>query len=385
MTTTTRLAATRRGALSPPTRTAAIALTIAALLLAPPPPTRAAESAAAPTTRPALIDLPDSLLAPEEWIETDAAIDRALAYLAKHQDPKTGAWPAPFGQSTAVTSVSVLAFMSKGHIPGEGPYGETINKGIDHVVETQRANGLLFSKGGGGPMYHHGMSTLMLAEAFGETTGQRNRRVRDALSKAVKLILDAQKIKQSSAQHRGGWRYQPTSADSDMSVTAWQLMSLRAAKNVGCPVPIEAINDAVDYIRRSKCNVGGFAYQAGGQGPNHPLAGAGILSLEICGQHHTTAALAGGDWILKHPLAKFNGSHFFYAIYYCSQAMFQLGGKYWDNFYPNLRRLILANQLPNGSWPIEAGSAKGAGANYSTAMTVLALAVPYRCLPIYQR
>jgi len=47
----------------------------------------------------------------------------------------------------------------------------------------------------------------------------------------------------------GGWRYlnkrYPHLNDSDLSVTGWQLMFLRSAKNAGFDVPEKNINDGV--------------------------------------------------------------------------------------------------------------------------------------------
>ena len=88
-----------------------------------------------------------------------------------------------------------------------------------------------------------------------------------------------------SADHAGGWRYQPSSNDSDISVTGWQLMALRAAKAAGCEVPSSSIDRAIAYLKR--CAVkqgGGFGYQPSG-GPNNARTGTGILALEICGEH----------------------------------------------------------------------------------------------------
>ena len=31
-------------------------------------------------------------------------------------------------------------------------------------------------------------------------------------------------------QHQGGWRYQPHSRDSDLSLTGWAVMALRSAR-----------------------------------------------------------------------------------------------------------------------------------------------------------
>ena len=55
-----------------------------------------------------------------------------------------------------------------------------------------------------GPMYGHGFGTLFLAESHGTIADRElRRRVREALGRAVKVILDSQNAE-------GGWRYQPT-------------------------------------------------------------------------------------------------------------------------------------------------------------------------------
>ena len=86
---------------------------------------------------------------------------------------------------------------------------------------------------------------------------------------------------------------------------------------------------------------------------------------------------------------KYGGSHFYYGLYYCSQGMFQLGGKYWESWAKFMYATMLKHQVAKGkaagSWPAEAGSAAKAGVCYSTAMSVLAMSVSYRQLPIYQR
>jgi hypothetical protein len=162
-------------------------------------------------------------------------------------------------------------------------------------------------------------------------------------------------------------------------------MSLRAAKNTGADVPVEAINEAVAYVKRSASPGGGFAYQPGG-GPNRPRTGTGILALEICGRHLEAEAVAGADWLMKNPPA-WPDQFFYYGVYYCSQAMFQVGGKYWEFYQPRLESLLLSLQQEDGSWPKspQGDSEVNAGDTYFTAMAVLALSVKYHYLPIYQR
>ena len=312
----------------------------------------------------------------------DRATDLALAYLAKTQR-KDGAWPSGYGPHSGVTAVAVLAFLAKGYAPGDGPYGEVVQRGVDFVIESQRPTGYLVGKVRHGGMYAHGMATLMLGEVLGQCSGEKNKRVRRALGKAVALILNAQQVPKHE-RFRGGWRYNYNSRDSDLSCTGWQLLALRSAKNAGLDVPLEAITDAVAYIKRSESKGGGFGYQPGG-GSNLQRAGTGILALELCGEHHSPEALAAGDYILKRGIKAAGKSLFYYAVYYCSQGMFQLGGRYWDQFWPQLAEAVLARQKADGSFAPGGGNESRAGSAYSTAMGVLALAVQYHYLPIYQR
>jgi hypothetical protein len=315
---------------------------------------------------------------------TDKAITKALNYLKSTQKPD-GGWESGFGRATSVTSLSVMAFLAAGHVPGDpGPYRETVEKGIRYVITHQKPNGLLTSSTSHGPMYCHGISTLMLAEVVGMSNDRKlSEQSRDALAKAIDLIIKAQDLSKSPSQ-AGGWRYQPTSRDSDLSVSGWQVMALRAAKSAGCLVPADQIDKALEYVK--KCAVkdgGGFGYQPGG-GPNNPRTGTGILSLEICGVHNSPEALAGAEYLMKHA-PRWSSEYFFYEAYYCSQATFQMGDKYFNNYYPKLVSILLEHQEPDGSWLSGDSHDRSGGRDYCTAMGVLALAVEYRYLPIYQR
>lgn len=320
----------------------------------------------------------------------EKAVNKALAYLAKKQT-KEGYWPSGMGKNTAVTSLAVMAFLAKGYTPGCGPYGEVINRGIDFVLSSQRPNGMLTGDSSHGPWYSHTISTLMLSEVSGMVDAKRQKRLEKVLGKALKLILTAQQIRKSSA-YRGGWRYQPTSRDSDISCTGWALMSLRSARGNGAPIPKKAIDDAIGFVLRCRCSRVqkrvkggvGFAYTPGGN-PGVARTGTAVLCLELCGRHRTIESISGGDWILAHPVRSFGSSFFYYGLYYTSQAMFQLGGEHWRKYAPGMYEMVLKYQRKDGSWPPGSSNEARAGPCYSTAMAVLALSVSYRQLPIYQR
>lgn len=321
---------------------------------------------------------------PKEKEPVDKAIDNALAFLAATQDKTDGSWKHGNQRTPAATSLAVMAFLSAGHVPGEGKYGAAIEKGIRWVLSQQQPNGLI-TNDNSLEMYQHGISTLMLAEVAGMCDEELGKEVRKKLEKAVAVILKAQR---PGGDERGGWRYNVQHVGgSDMSVTGWQVMALRGCKNLGCDVPAERISDAVEYIKRSQDpQTGGFRYTPR-EGVTVACTGTGILALELCGkdQHHSKEALKAGYYLIKKEnLPAWNGQHFFYSIYYCSQATFQLGDNYWSVFKPKMHEVLLRNQKANGSW-LGDGYDASFGPNYCTAMAVLALTVEYRYLPIYQR
>ncbi|MCA8995872.1 MAG: terpene cyclase/mutase family protein [Planctomycetaceae bacterium] len=314
----------------------------------------------------------------------DNAIARALDYLAGQQAEegfwRTDAW----GESTAITSLAVMAFLSAGHVPDEGPYGKQVAKGVRWVVSQQQPNGMFVHKNHShGPMYSHGICTLMIAEAAGMVPGPDATAVRRALENGIRLILEAQTVNKYD-RHKGGWRYQIDSRDSDLSVTGWQVMALRAAKDIGCDVPVESIEAAIDYVKQcSVHNNAGFGYQPG-NGATPTLTGTGIACLEVCGAHHTEETLGGAEWLVKNPLQE-SSSYFYYGVYYTGVGMFKVGGDPADANKRHLAGILLPIQEEDGSWIPKHGSEKNAGKVYATSLSVLGLAIDYRYLPIYQR
>jgi hypothetical protein len=324
-----------------------------------------------------------TLRADEETDKVDNSIARALDFIKSEQLPN-GGWRADaHGESSGITSLAIMAFMAAGHTPGEGPYGETINKGIRWVLDHQEPNGMLIAKRSHGPMYDHGIATLMLAECYGMVSKDDAPQVKKALEKAIRLILESQVVNKDR-RHEGGWRYQVDSRDSDLSVTGWQVLALRAAKDIGCDVPAEAIDAAVDYVRNCATpDNKGFGYQPG-SGATPTLTGTGITCLEVCGKHESREATGGAKALLENQL-RHDSQYFYYGVYYTGVGMFKMGGDYADKMHARLCNLLIETQDPAGSWSPRHGGEREAGKVYATSMSVLGLAIEYRYLPIYQR
>lgn len=301
----------------------------------------------------------------------EASMDKGLDYLARSQ----AANGAIGGNTPAITSLAIMAFLARGYSPGLPPYGDVINRGIDHILSVPDAKGTLV--GGGGQMYSHNISTLMLSEVSGMVDPERQARIDVVLPRALNIILAAQAA-QKSESSRGGWRYTPTSNDSDISHSGWALMALRSARNNGAPVPKEAIDEAVKYILRCRTADGGFAYQPGG-GSGLARTAIGLLCLELSGRHRDDVTLKAGQYVEAQFKPGLPGGHKYYAFYYCANGMFQLGGAEWEKFAPTLYDTILTLQSGDGSWTGEQNP------EYCTSMAILALSVSCRQLPIYQR
>lgn len=323
----------------------------------------------------------NAALAGEMTPALDAAVERGLAHLAGLQNPD-GSWDSGrFGKNVAITALAGLALMADGNMPGRGPYGEAVERGLDFVLSTASENGLLASDAANGPMYGHGFATLFLGEAYGTTQGggdtARAQRVHETLVRAVRLIERTQNAE-------GGWRYNPVPYDADVSVTICQIMALRSARNAGLEVSSEVIDKAVAYVRRCQNPDGGFKYQADSGASAWPRSAAGVASLYYAGIYEGDDIQRGLRYLQTHALpgagAGLARAHYFYGQYYAVQAMYLAGGGHWGQWWPAVREELVQAQGEDGSW-----TDRSVGDTYGTAMALIILQMPKRYLPIFQK
>ena len=127
------------------------------------------------------------------------SVERGLTYLAESQSEDGSFNAHRYGQHVGVTALACMAFMADGHLPGRGRYGDGVQRGLEFILNNAHETGLIAADTSHGPMYGHGFATLFLGEVYGMTG---DRRVREALIKAVNLIVTTQNAE-------GGWRYHP--------------------------------------------------------------------------------------------------------------------------------------------------------------------------------
>jgi hypothetical protein len=135
-------------------------------------------------------------------------------------------------------------------------------------------------------------------------------------------------------------------------------MFLRSAKNAEFEFPEEIVRAAVRYVEslyqpeRGEFFYGHFT--ANDRYASRGMMGVGALSRALGGKHNTQMARRAGDWLLARPFDRYHATNhgydrFHYSAYYCSNAMAQLGGNYWRQFFPQLATTLLAAQSSNGS------------------------------------
>ena len=314
------------------------------------------------------------------------AVDKGLAYLAKTQNPD-GSWTCKIGyklnesfmgeagENVAATALAGMAFLAGGSVPGRGRYGEAAAKALDFILSCSRPeDGYITHQGS--RMYEHAFATLFLAESYGTAPRED---VKRKLKEAVNLLIRCQNAE-------GGWRYQPTPIDADISVTVTVLQGLRAARNVGIKVPRTTIEKAMRYVKEcgARSYDGAFRYQMDprfGTRSTFALTAAGITSLYSAGEYDAPEIEQGLEFLRNHRHElRYHAYHFFYGHYYGAQAMYQAGGSYWRDYFSVVRDEILANQTAGGDhW------ADDVGESYATAMACIILQIPNNYLPIMQK
>lgn len=316
--------------------------------------------------------------------DVEVIYQRGLRYLAQSQD-KSGSWAGQGGRAgtgnNGITGLCVMAFLASGEDPNFGRYSQNIRRGVRAMILAQDANtGYL-----GSSMYHHGFSTLGLSEAYGavdetllwdgsEAAG-RKRSIGQSLELAVRCAITSQKNNQW-----GGWRYSPSDRNADTSVSGAVLVGLLAARNAGIEVPDEVMDKALNYFKTSTSDTGIVAYSGGvgGFGESMNRSSIGSLVLAI-GKRKDWKEYKASLGYISGRLEHQEQGYPYYNRYYMAQALFQGDFEAWEKWNSHTTEVLRNRQEDDGSFQSQHG------APYGTAMSLLALALNYRFLPIYER
>jgi len=306
--------------------------------------------------------------------EVETVYERGLTWLAAAQSEE-GNWRGGGNEGAGVDGICLMAFLASGDDPNYGRYAATVRRAIRSIVRAQDAEtGYLPNS-----MYHHGFALLALCEAYGAVDeallwegAQRVRSLAATLDLAIRCAATAQK-----KNRWGGWRYSPDATDADTSVTGAVLMGLLAARNAGLDVPDETVAAALEYLRRSTGKDGSVAYSGGlgGAGGSMNLTAIAALVGAISKTKESATYQASLQRLLGN-LEHRETSYPEYHRYYMAQALFQGDYAAWLKW--NTAKAGELRELQSSEGAIGSGA-------YSTGMSLLALALNYRFLPIYER
>jgi len=305
--------------------------------------------------------------------------DRGLQYLVSKQGPN-GDWTGGGEQGPGVTGMALMVLLASGEDPNFGLYAGNVHRAVKSIILQQNAStGIL-----GSSMYHHGFAMLGLAEAYGvvddrdlwTTGGTKGRSIGQALELAVRAAVTSQK-----KNSLGAWRYSPDSTDADTSVSGAVLVGLLAARNAGVEVPDESIDKAINYYVKMTSSSGQVGYSGGFGGFDESPARISIATLvyAVARRKDLPQYKATLSYLTQKLENSPNNNWVEYARYYQAQALFQGDVQAWEKWNTLLIRQLKVAQAADGSFKSQFGPTVG------TSLSLLALALNYRFLPIYER
>jgi hypothetical protein len=311
--------------------------------------------------------------------------DRGLQFLAGSQQ-ESGEWGGEGqnnrvgGATVGVTALNLLVLLASGEDPNFGLYSNHVRRALRSLILAQGGEtGII-----GSSMYEHGFATLALAEAYGAVDDRnlwigltgKTRSVGQALELAARGAIMSQK-----KNPVGGWRYSPDSTDADTSVSGAVLVGLLAARNAGIEVPDAAIDRAVTYYTKMTSPGGQVGYSGGlgGMGQSTARTSIATLVFSVARRKDLPEFKAALNNLIVQPDVENLGAWIEYTRYYQAQALFQGDIEAWQKWNKMLVRQLKATQAADGSFPSQLGTQVG------TSLSLLALAVNFRFLPIYER
>jgi hypothetical protein len=325
--------------------------------------------------------------------DTEAAVDRALKWFAKHQMPDGGwhfdlnACPSCMGKCshsgtsrkddrTGATAMALLPFLGRGYTHREGPFKKVVEGGIAFLV--QRAiQGKGKAYDGPGNLYSQGLTGIALSECY--AMSQDNR-----LAAPTQAVLNF--IMQAQDPQGGGWRYSPRQP-GDTSAVGWQIMALKSGNMAYLQVNPLTVKKAVEFLDFVQSDDGAAYGYLDKSTPSPTRSAVGLLCRMYLGWKKDHPGLQEG----AKRLAKTGPTKDLYYDYYATQIMHHMEGEMWLAWNTKMKAMLLKAQSNKdheaGSWHegVNGGhGAEAAGRLYCTSLATMILEVYYRHLPIYR-
>lgn len=276
------------------------------------------------------------------------SVEIGLKWLARQQR-SNGSWslvgpysdPASAEDTTAATSLALLAFLGSGFSPTAGEYKENVKRGLEFLVHRQNKEGF-FADGepSHNQMYSNALASLAVLKAYPFT---KDEKYKIALRRAIAFA-------EWSQSRAGGWRYEPRE-DSDTSVTGWYVAFLTRAKEADFDVKAEVLDKVGTYLDSvSQDNGSRYIYQKG-EVPTLSMSAEAFCSRLHLGWPNDDPALLKGvnaDLLPNKPQA---GAKL-YSVYFWfhgTEVLKSVGGKPWMEWRDALKQTAEELQDKKGS------------------------------------
>jgi hypothetical protein len=271
---------------------------------------------------------------------TEVRVMKTLRWLKKNQQPD-GSW---LNNRIAMTSLAILTFLAHAETPGKSEeFGETVKKGLEYLLAQQTPDGRF--KGSDGHEYSLPIATYALCEAYGMTM---NPNVKVAAERSLTLIVKGQ-------HPSGGWDYNVKQTDrDDTSYMGWCAQAIKAGYMAHVEVDglDKALKLAVHGFKKNASPAGGFGYTA--PAVNHGMTGVGTLCMQLLGGADETEVARSMEvmdkWVpsFEDKANGINGASLQYYFYYATQCRFHAGGKRWDTWNQQMKKIYGSAQKTLG-------------------------------------
>ncbi|GHT27624.1 hypothetical protein FACS18942_07190 [Planctomycetales bacterium] len=347
---------------------------------------------------------------------SERSVATGLQWIADHQLPN-GAWSytqmknpdcrgkckdSPIDKANksmiSATAMALLPMLGSGITHKEGKYKKEVKAGLDYITSNfqMTKDGIILAEKGAGPlMYHHGLTTIVVAEAAAMT---RDKNLEKLAQGAVNYIAFAQD------PVGGGWRYSPKQP-GDTSGMGWNFMALKSAQMGYLNIPKKTIVGSKNFLdnvvgakwKNYPCSIYGYCSgKKEKEGIERDIRGTtaiGLLGQMYMGWKPDNLALQEGTQFLAE---KGPDRGNLYYCYYATQVMHHVGGTKWENWNKSMRDSLVNSQCKDkekdkhafGSWDTPGpGNLVGdsGGRLTQTAFAVMILEVYYRHLPLYRK
>jgi hypothetical protein len=228
-------------------------------------------------------------------------------------------------------------------------------------------------------MYGHGIAVLAMSEALAMTSREQagDADLHRLVSRGASFTCNAQ-------HENGSWGYVPGSP-GDMTVSAWQVLSLIAAKKNRVDIHTNALSSAKSFVL-STCKDRDFWFGYKGPPGEETTTAIGLALMLYLGQsaEYTPFYNALTDLADRGP--KLSNV---YHDYYATLALHHSRHHAWDEWNSKLRNHLIRTQEKKGheagSWHFDDPWGDIGGRLYTTAMCAMTLEVYYRYMPLYEK